>query len=212
MRFILFSILLFSSSSLFAYKEPQTLYTINKYYITFGEVDFNKPASEVAITLLKYNEYSNWALSGMQGIDKDSEGLIAYFTGIEYCAQEDVFIIFFDVNLIWPFGSKGNKMYFKPVQTFNGRGELVSIKLIPKVKIKLVKEALFEFGLSALQSRSALRRYILPKARVFQCCAALPVLRATETAENFLPDATWLQREKISAAEILHLSSVPYAE
>ncbi len=140
-------ILLLSACALYAYEMPQTLYTANKYFVTFGEMDFEKPIDEVATILLKYNDYSNWALNGMQGIDKESEGLIIYFTEIDYSPEQEVFIISFDVNLIWPFGSKGNRIDLKAVQNFNEYGELISITLTPQINFKMVKEVLMEISL-----------------------------------------------------------------
>ncbi len=160
MKIKVFFLIFLSASSLVAFETPQTLYTDNKYYITFGEVDFDKPIDEIAIILLKYNDYAKWALDGMQGIDKESEGLIAYFTNIEYSSEQDSFIVSFDINLVWPFGSKDNKINFRPAQMFDDNGELVSISLIPEEEIKMLKEVIIEIGVKEREDKTTSVNYL----------------------------------------------------
>ena len=102
---------------------------------------FSNQLKTVSIALMKYNNYSDWAFNGMQGIDKESEGLIAFFTDISYSSSENLFSVTFDINLIWPFGRKGNVMKFRPSQTYSDSGELEAITLIPELKGKMVEAA-----------------------------------------------------------------------
>lgn len=132
---------------LFAEVDPHTVYTKDRFFVTTGEIDLQKSIDEVSIALLKYNEYSQWALNGMQGIDKESEGLIAYFTEINYLAESNLFLITFDLNLIWPFGRKGVELKFSPHQEYSETGQLKSIKMNPLLGTKLVQEANLEFSL-----------------------------------------------------------------
>lgn len=143
--------------SLFAYTEPYTEYTENHFYITTGEIDFDLDVWEVGTVLLKYNDYSKWAFVGMQGVDKESEGLIAYFTDVRYSAQENLFYVTFDLNLIWPFGKKGSVIRFRPVQSFDDEGRLRSISLNPMLGNKMVHSAIMMFELRETPSGSSLR-------------------------------------------------------
>jgi len=156
MRYLLLFILFFIPLSLFAFLEPHTEYTEDHFYITRGELDFELDVWEVGTVLLKYNDYSRWALRGMQGIDKESEGLIAYFTDIRYSAGENLFYVTFDLNLIWPFGRKGSQLRFRPFQAFDSEGRLASITLVPIMGNKMVHSANLVFNLRETATGSSL--------------------------------------------------------
>ena len=79
--------------------EPLTIYTEDRFFVTTGVVDFEQTVDEVSIALLKYNDFSQWAFRGMDGVDKESEGLIAYFTDIDYSPEENLFYITFDIKI-----------------------------------------------------------------------------------------------------------------
>ncbi|MBN2657197.1 MAG: hypothetical protein JXR86_09070 [Spirochaetales bacterium] len=140
-----------------AYIQPYTEYTDNHFYITTGEVDFNLDVRDVGAVLLDYNGYSRWAFLGMQGVDKESEGLIAYFTDVRYSASEDLFYVIFDLNLIWPFGKKGSEIAFKPIPQFDSAGKLVTLTLVPVLGNKMVHNANMLFLLRETATGSALR-------------------------------------------------------
>lgn len=147
MRKIAALVLLFLPVALRAIDDPVTVYTEDRYFITSGELDFPVDSSDLSITLLKYNEYNRWALRGMQGVDKESEGLIVYFTDVDYDSRQGLFQVIFDVNVIWPIGRKGSVIMMRPVQKYNNRGELESITLIPLIGTKMVEDALLTFEL-----------------------------------------------------------------
>jgi len=156
MRYPAIFILFFLPFSLSAFVEPHTEYTEDHFYITRGEIDFELDVWEVGTVLLKYNDYSKWALRGMQGVDQESEGLIAYFTDVRYLARENFFLITFDLNLIWPFGRKGSQIRFRPLQAFDSEGRLASITLIPLMGNKMVHSAILEFNLRETETGSSL--------------------------------------------------------
>jgi hypothetical protein len=145
MKHVILFLLFFNSVYLFAYIAPQTIYTEERFFITTGELDFHQTMDEVSITLLKYNNYSKWALNGMQGINKESEGLIAYFTDINFSLEESLCLVTFDLNLVWPFGKKGIVMKFKPFQEYYDNGDLKSITLIPLIESDHVEAVEMEF-------------------------------------------------------------------
>lgn len=148
MKYIPVIVIFLFSQILFAETDVQTFYTEDRYFVTAGEIRLKQPAEAVGLTLLKYNEYSDWALNGMQGIDKESEGLIAYFTEIVYSADTGLFLITFDINLIWPFGRKGNVMQFRPYQKYSPNGALESITLVPLLGYELIEDAELIFNLN----------------------------------------------------------------
>lgn len=156
MKYLPLFLFLFVSLAASGQIVPRTEYTKDRYFVTTGELDFPLDAGDVAMALLKYNDYDHWALKGMQGVDKESEGLIVYFTGIDYSASEGVFLISFDINLIWPFGRKGLVMAMRPVQKFNSQGNLQSITLIPLLGTKMVEDARLIFNLKDKPGGSAI--------------------------------------------------------
>jgi hypothetical protein len=147
MKFALFLCLFILPLTLFAFSEPKTVYTEDRAYVTSGEIDFDLTLEEVGTVLLQFNRYSEWAFQGMQGVDKESEGLIAYFTEVEYSAESGLFYVTFDLNLIWPFGKKGNVIKFKPVQKFDREGQLRAIALVPQLGTRMVQSASVLFRL-----------------------------------------------------------------
>lgn len=147
MKHFLTTLLLLLPYTLCAEMEPNTIYTEDRFFVTTGEIDFKQTVDEVSITLLKYNDYSQWAFKGMDGVDKESEGLIAYFTDIDYSIGENLFYITFDINAIWPIGRKGQVMTFKPRQSYNSDGSLQSITLIPQLGTRMVEEADMVFNI-----------------------------------------------------------------
>lgn len=148
MKFVLFFFLILTPLSLSAISEPTTIYTEDRVYVTTGEIDFDLTLEDVATVLLQYNKYSQWAFKGMDGIDKESEGLIVYFTDVEYSAETNLFYITFDLNLIWPFGKRGNVVKFKPVQKFDREGRLRAIGLVPLLGTRMVRSAAVVFRLN----------------------------------------------------------------
>lgn len=156
MKFIPVLLLLLLPINLFSNMDPYTSYTDDRYFVTTGEIDFQISSWDVSMTLLKYNEYSLWALTGMQGVDKESEGLIVYFTDIEYSSADDLFYITFDLNLIWPFRREGVVLKFRPEQTFSNDGRLESIRLIPLLRKQLVEDAHLVFSISELPGGSSI--------------------------------------------------------
>jgi hypothetical protein len=156
MKYIFTALVLFIPCLLSAYMEPLTVYTKDRYFVTTGEINFTHSIDEVSITLLKYNDYSRWAFVGMDGVDKESEGLLAYFTDIVYSVEENLFFVTFDINLIWPFGRKGRVLKFEPHQKYDGDGNLESITLIPLLGTKMVEEAEMVFHLQEQRSGTSL--------------------------------------------------------
>lgn len=141
MKHILTVFFLLLPFSLCAEMEPLTAYTEDRYFVTTGVIDFEQSVDEVSIALLKYNEFSQWAFKGMDGVDKESEGLITYFTNIDYSTGENLFYVTFDINAIWPIGRKGYVMQFRPFQSYNNDGSLKSITLVPLLGTRMVEEA-----------------------------------------------------------------------
>jgi hypothetical protein len=73
--------------------------------------------------ILDFSEYSKWALDDINGDDANSQKFIALLRGMEFLVtpeknskdapEEGVFDVFYDVDLIWPFGSKNNRVQLK---------------------------------------------------------------------------------------------------
>ncbi len=85
----------------------------NQLYVTRGFLSLPIAFSALREILDDYSTYREWALEGMDGKDPVSKKFIGIFSDIIYLPEQHFFEVVFDVNLPWPFGSKGNKIQFK---------------------------------------------------------------------------------------------------
>ncbi|MBN2534673.1 MAG: hypothetical protein JXB88_17445 [Spirochaetales bacterium] len=136
--FIAFPVFIFAVNA-------ETTYDSEHYYNTTGNVIFNLSCKELTDILTNYDGYRNWALKGIDGKDSRSRKFIAILTDIIYRQESQKFILVFDVNLFWPFGSKGNNIYFDIRKEYTSTGLLKSIEfelsepafLVPRAVLSL---------------------------------------------------------------------------
>lgn len=81
----------------------------NGSYYTRGIVPVALPAAETAAVFADFGHYSRWALKGLDGKDPVSRKHIGIFKRIVYDREKQKVILIYDINLIWPFGSKDNE-------------------------------------------------------------------------------------------------------
>lgn len=128
----------------------ETTYDEERYYNTSGAVILDISYKELSDILTDYDGYRNWALKGIDGKDPRSKKFVAILTDIIYQQVEQKFMLVFDINLIWPFGSKGNNIYFDIKKEYNSTGLLKTIEfslckptfLVPRavLSLKLYKD------------------------------------------------------------------------
>lgn len=82
-------------------------------------VDDLKVATSV---ILSFKEYGDWALLGINGDEGNSQKFIALLKGMDFLegsekgsstSAEGLFDVLYDVDLIWPFGSKNHRVQLR---------------------------------------------------------------------------------------------------
>ena len=126
-QFIIFMFLFFLTFSLFAIN-AETIYNKDHYYITSGLVYLDIPAKELSDIITDYAGYRNWALKGIDGKDPRSKKFNIILADIIFQEISQNFMLLFDLNLVWPFGSKGNKVYFDIIKDFTSTGIIKTIE------------------------------------------------------------------------------------
>jgi hypothetical protein len=81
-------------------------------YITEGYIDLPEGEGEGWRVLRDFPGYDSWALRGLDGKDPVSAKYLGLFSSLVYSGP-GMMTLGFDVNLPWPFGSKGNKTEFR---------------------------------------------------------------------------------------------------
>ncbi len=81
-------------------------------YVTAGRVMIDRPIEVVRQVLRNRPAYSEWLLRGVDGSDPRSAEFIGVLRRIEYNEERRRFVLYYDVNLPWPFGSKDNTVDF----------------------------------------------------------------------------------------------------
>ncbi len=98
-------------------------------YFTRGVVPLSLPPAKVSAILADFSHYSRWALKGLDGKDPVSRKHIGIFKKVVYKKQERKVILIYDINLIWPFGSKNNEFPLDIVAMTYEHGRLKSYTL-----------------------------------------------------------------------------------
>jgi hypothetical protein len=81
-------------------------------YITEGYIDLPDGGGDRWEVLRDFPGYDSWALKGLDGKDPISAKYLGLFSSLVYSGP-GMMTLGFDVNLPWPFGSKGNKTEFR---------------------------------------------------------------------------------------------------
>ena len=81
-------------------------------YVTSGRVIIDRPIETVRAVLRDRPAYSEWLLRGVDGSDPRSANFIGVLRRIEYNEERRRFVVYYDVNLPWPFGSTDNTVDF----------------------------------------------------------------------------------------------------
>lgn len=92
-------------------------------YHSEGWLTVDRPAAWVRSVLSDFPRYREWATRGQDGRDTDSARFTSLLTGVSYEPDDRTLGITYDVNLVWPFGRKGNTARFRVEK--DGRGGLL---------------------------------------------------------------------------------------
>ena len=130
---------------------PETIYTDDKYYITYGTLVLDCPISTVSVLLLDLEHYRDWAFRGMGKSEPDEEWHIAYLQDAIYNRQESVMYVIFGVHLFRAStrSSSGNSLGFRTIVTMDDYGRLASVTFSLNEKNSFLREADYGFDLSA---------------------------------------------------------------
>lgn len=142
----------------------ETTYDNDRYYNTAGTVSLAIPYIELSDILKDYNGYRNWALKGIDGKDKRSSKFVAILTDIIYRQEDQKFILVFDINLGWPFGSKGNYIFFDISKDETSNGLLRTVEFSLSKPTFLVPRAVLSLQLS--ESSSGCRIYFRSRIKL----------------------------------------------
>ncbi|MBN2443030.1 MAG: hypothetical protein JXJ04_16850, partial [Spirochaetales bacterium] len=123
----------------------ETVYDRDQYYNTSGMASIDLSLKELTEVLTDFNGYRNWALKGIDGKDPRSKKFNLILSDVDYLEEAGKFILIFDINLFWPFGSKGNKVYFDIIYHYSPAGTLRTIEfdlsnptiLVPSANLSL---------------------------------------------------------------------------
>ena len=128
-RIIFFSSFLLSLASISLYAvNAETIYDDKRFYITSGTVSMEIPLRELSEVLSRFQGYRDWALKGIDGKDPRSRKFIGIMSDLIYEEENHKFVMVVDINLFWPFGSKGNKIYFDIITHYSSSGLLDMIE------------------------------------------------------------------------------------
>ncbi len=86
-------------------------------YYTRGDVVLQVPMTDLARVAGALDAYRKWSLKGINGSKKDDRDFITQLRDVRHGGGGSkglgVFDVHFDVDLVWPFGSKGNIVRFE---------------------------------------------------------------------------------------------------
>jgi hypothetical protein len=116
----------------------ETIRDDKHYYITSGVVSLDISIKEITEVLTDFDGYKRWALKGIDGKDPRSAKYNLILSDIVFEEKYKKFILIFDVNLFWPFSSKGNRIYFDVHQRMSSTGLLQSIEFVLSERTILV--------------------------------------------------------------------------
>ncbi len=140
-----------------------TFYDQDHSYITSGNIMLSAGNEQLIRLIEDYTDYNLWALRGLDGNDPVSENFIGILSGIEYFPEINSIAVIYNVNLIPPFGSKGNRMFFL-IKRSGGHDESFfrNLFVLDSGSI-VVKEASLELSLEEIKKNRSMLHY---KARV----------------------------------------------
>lgn len=96
--------------------ETSTFYDREKdLYVTTGTALIDGTLAQLGYAAGDYSKYRDWSLAGINGDADNPRRFISLVQDIRYrrVDSKQYFDITYDIDLIWPFGSKGNQLPFE---------------------------------------------------------------------------------------------------
>jgi len=134
--FILVSLIIFCFGKQLYAVEVHT-YRENDAWVTEGKINAEAWFTEGYAVILNFDTYKYWLLKGLDGKDQRSASYWEQFKDFQFYSPDKVILVY-DINLGWPFGSKGNKLKFRLDFSHQTSKEL-HIRL--EDKLSLIEEA-----------------------------------------------------------------------
>lgn len=116
-------------------------------YNTEGAVYFQVPYSNVHRVLTDYSNYNAWLLNGLNGKDDVSKNFLLIMKEITYTTNGRAFILTYDINFIWPFGSTGNQLTLG-IDASNTVGKAHTLRLFPLAPISFIDDVVITILIS----------------------------------------------------------------
>lgn len=112
-------------------------------YFTTGTVILSITPDRVSAVLEDFAHYYRWALKGLDGKDPVSRKHMGIFKNVIFREKARQIVLIYDVNLIWPFGSKNNEFPLNIISMKYRNGHLKSYTLTftesgPTIKSMLI--------------------------------------------------------------------------
>ncbi|MBI4979498.1 MAG: hypothetical protein HZC28_18620 [Spirochaetes bacterium] len=134
-------------------------------YVSEGTVHFDRPYTNIRHYLTDFDRYNAWAFRGLSGDDQVSKNFVLLLKGLTYAAAANVFTVAYDVNLIWPFGSRQNTLVLGVTDSDTIRAR--SIRFALSTPSILVNEAVVILTMSPSGSGSDVHFYTIISVNSF---------------------------------------------
>ncbi len=144
---------LFTVASLAAGAIPVSTIKCSNRYMTEGTVHFKEPYSNVYRILTDYSNYNAWMINGLNGKDEVSRNFLLIFKDIDYTTNGHAFLLTYDINFIWPFGSTGNVLSLGIEESYTSNG-MQKLRLAPRAPIPLVEDVVITLVMSTNRVRA----------------------------------------------------------
>ena len=95
-------------------------------YLTDGYIKLDVPIKELANVANDFKSFGNWALFDINGTKEEPKDFISLIRSLHFKEKKSLgmFVIGYDIDLIWPFGSIGNKIGFSIDQANYSNGHI----------------------------------------------------------------------------------------
>jgi len=131
-------------------------------YRTLGRVTLSVPIQAATHVIKDFSTYGEWALRGMNGEENNPRGFIALLREMRLQARPNEFDstsdgitqfeVLFDIDLVWPFGSRGNRIALVLDSFLEDQGQIRSFRLLLPDKNLILDQFLVQFDVDNRES------------------------------------------------------------
>ncbi len=128
-------------------------------YITDGYIELDVPLKELASVASDFKSFDNWALFDINGTKEEPKDFISLIRSLQFIEKKNLgmFIIGYDIDLIWPFGSTGNEIGFSIDQANYSNGQIKDLHIGIGGYSTIIKHFLLKLGVEGDKNKSIIR-------------------------------------------------------